>query len=214
VTSARSEILARVRAAIAARPGRDTPVPRTYRQAGDLPAEDRIRLFCQRVADYRAEIECVDATQIAPAIRRACERHGARRMAIAAGLPTDWHPAGVELIDDTGLDAHALDDLDGAITGCTVAVAETGTLALAAGPHEGRRAVTLVPDLHICVVQAEQIVELLPEALAVLGELVIGERRPITLISGPSATSDIELARVEGVHGPRKLAVLVVGEHD
>ena len=203
-----------MRAATAGEPARSTPVPRTYRQAGDRPADDRIRLFCQRVADYRAEIECVDATQIAAAILRACERHGARRMAIAASLPTDWHPAGVELIRDTGLDARALDDLDGAITGCTVAVAETGTLALAAGPHEGRRAITLVPDLHICVVHAGQIVELLPEALAVLGELVIGERRPITLISGPSATSDIELARVEGVHGPRRLAVLVVQERD
>jgi L-lactate dehydrogenase complex protein LldG len=107
------------------------------------------------------------------------------------------------------LSARALDALDGVITGCTVAIAQTGTIALTGGQHEGRRALSLVPDLHICIVEQRQIVEIVPEAVALLGDLVARERRPITLVSGPSATSDIELSRVEGVHGPRTLVVLV-----
>jgi L-lactate dehydrogenase complex protein LldG len=112
-------------------------------------------------------------------------------------------------IEDTGLTAAELDQVDGALTGCTAAVAETGTIILTAQRHEGRRALTLVPDLHICVVRESQIVELLPEALEALRG---SEQRPITFVSGPSATSDIELSRVEGVHGPRTLVVLVVKE--
>src|SRR5207302_5030261 len=96
-----------------------------------------------------------------------------------------------------------LDGLDGVVTGCTLAIAETGTLVLAAGAAEGRRALTLVPDLHICVVGRDRVVELVPEAFDRLGELVRRERRPLTFVSGPSATSDLELSRVEGGHGPR-----------
>jgi L-lactate dehydrogenase complex protein LldG len=109
--------------------------------------------------------------------------------------------------EDHGLDAHELDGLDGVLTGCTVAIAETGTLVLADGVTEGRRALTLVPDLHICVVRTDQVVETVPEAFAALRGL---ERRPLTFVSGPSATSDIELSRVRGVHGPRTLEVIVV----
>ncbi len=125
----------------------------------------------------------------------ACRRRGGR-------------PGAVE---DHGLTADELDGLDGALTGCTVAIAETGTIVLTAQPHEGRRALTLVPDLHICVVRESQICELVPEALDVIREHGL-ERRPITLVSGPSATSDIELSRVEGVHGPRTLVVLVAAD--
>jgi L-lactate dehydrogenase complex protein LldG len=113
-------------------------------------------------------------------------------------------------LPDTSLDTAGFDSLDGAITGCTAAIAETGTIILAAGPETGRRALTLIPDLHICVVERSQIVELVPEGLRRAGVIVRAEGRPITLVSGPSATSDIELSRVEGVHGPRHLVVLVV----
>ena len=124
-----------------------------------------------------------------------------------AGLPAAWRPDGS--IEDSGLTPHELDAVDGVITGCSVAIAETGTIVLTAAPSEGRRAITLVPDLHICIVEAAQIVELVPEAIARL-EDAVRERRPLTFISGPSATSDIELSRVEGVHGPRTLVVLVI----
>jgi L-lactate dehydrogenase complex protein LldG len=171
---------------------------------------ETVACFCERVADYRAEVRQVSAPQLADAIAAACRAHGARRLVIAPALPTDWRPSEFELVEDLDLTPRELDALDGVLTGCTVAVAETGTIALTSGPHEGRRAISLVPDLHICVVREDQIVELVPEAIEVLGDLLARERRAITLISGPSATSDIELSRVEGVHGPRTLVVLVV----
>jgi L-lactate dehydrogenase complex protein LldG len=127
---------------------------------------------------------------------------------VPPGLPGEWRPPGLDVVEDHGLTARELDGLDGVLTGCTLAIAETGTLVLAAGPAEGRRALTLVPDLHICVVRASQVVDGVPAAFAELGSLA---RRPLTLVSGPSATSDIELNRVEGVHGPRTLVVLVAG---
>ena len=129
----------------------------------------------------------------------------AGRIGVPPGLPPSWRPP--DAVEDHGLSPRELDALDGVLTGCTVAIAETGTLVLAGGPSEGRRALTLVPDLHVCVVRAEQVVETVPEAFDALRGL---ERRPLTFVSGPSATSDIELERVEGVHGPRTLVVLIV----
>jgi L-lactate dehydrogenase complex protein LldG len=141
-----------------------------------------------------------------------------RRLGVPPGLPGDWRPDGVTVVEDDGvtvveddgLGPHELDALDGVVTGCTLAIAETGTLVLAAGPTEGRRALTLVPDLYVCVVDESQVVSDLPTALPEIARLVRAERRPVTFISGPSATSDIELHRVEGVHGPRQLVVLIV----
>jgi len=211
MSTARSEILDRIAAAVGGSP-ESTPVLRAYRRAGALSAPDRVACFCERVGDYRADVRRIEPTAVAAAIEAACREHGARRLVVPSGLPAAWRPGGVELVDDEALTPRELDALDGVATGCTVAIADSGTIVLAAGPAEGRRAITLVPDLHICVVEEAQIVELVPEATAVLDDLVARERRPLTLISGPSATSDIELSRVEGVHGPRTLVVLVVAK--
>jgi L-lactate dehydrogenase complex protein LldG len=197
--SARDEVLARVRAATG---GAHPPaaVAREYRRAGTLDRDALVELFCARVGEYRAEVRVVE--DVGAAVAELC---AGRRIAVPPGLPEPWRPDGA--IVDGGLGPHELDGLDGVVTGCTVAIAETGTIVLTAAPHEGRRALTLVPDLHICVVEDARIVELVPEAI----ERLAGHwaTRPITLVSGPSATSDIELNRVEGVHGPRTLVVLV-----
>ena len=205
--SAREELLARVRAAI--RDAEPPPVARAYRSAGALDPEARVARFCERVGEYRARVARLDGG-VDVAIGEALARHGARTVVVPPGLPPHWRPGGVEVVEDDGLTAHGLDGVDGVVTGCTVGIAETGTIVLSGAPHEGRRALTLVPDLHVCVVEERQVVELVPEAIAVLAPLVRAERRPLTFVSGPSATSDIELSRVEGVHGPRDLVVLVV----
>ena len=134
------------------------------------------------------------------------------RIVIPPALPLDWRPDGLALVEDHGLGPAELDRMDGVLTGCALAIAETGTIVLAAGPREGRRALTLVPDLHVCVLAEGDIVELVPEATDRLGDLLVRQHRPLTLVSGPSATSDIELSRVEGVHGPRRLVVVVLQE--
>jgi L-lactate dehydrogenase complex protein LldG len=200
VSAAREEILRSVRDAVAgARPAE--PVTRTYRR--EAPAD--VDLLCERLADYRADVRRVSA-DLAAAVADALAAHEATRVAVPAGLPAEWRP--FDLIEDGGLSPRELDALDGAVTTCAAACAETGTIALDGGPGQGRRALSLVPDLHVCVVQAEQVVETVPELVAAL-EPSAREGRPITLVSGPSATSDIELNRVEGVHGPRRLVVVV-----
>jgi L-lactate dehydrogenase complex protein LldG len=204
VSAAREEILQRVVTAIGD-PATETAATRAYRRAGTLSGEQLVDLFCRRVGEYRATVHRVAATDVAATIASVC---GRRTLAVAPGVPPDWR-AGFAV--DNGLTAQELDRVDGALTGCTAAIAETGTIVLTAGPLDGRRALTLVPDLHVCIVREAQIVELLPEALAMIGADRL-ERRPITFVSGPSATSDIELSRVEGVHGPRELVVLVVKE--
>lgn len=209
MSAAREAILRRIRSAGAAA----EPAPtRGYRRSGARTAPERLELFCERIADYRAEVLRVGAADLRDAIAEVLASRSAARVGIPIGLPSDWRPGSGGLIEDNELAARELDRLDGALTGCTVAIAETGTIVLSGRPSEGRRALSLVPDLHVCVVGAEQIVELVPEAIAVLGELVRRERAPVTFISGPSATSDIELNRVEGVHGPRTLVVLIVSQ--
>lgn len=207
MSAARQEILDRVRAAKGGATA--PPIPRGYRHEDERPHDQLVALFCERVNDYKASVERVASAGLRDAISAAASRHGAQRLVVPPGLPDQWRPPGLELIRDDSLTPHALDRLDGVITGCTVAIAETGTIMLSAGPQEGRRVLSLVPDLHICVVDASQVVGTVPEAIARVAPVVHDERRPVTLISGPSATSDIELQRVEGVHGPRKLVVLV-----
>ena len=209
VSDPRELMLARVRRAISGAPT-PAPVVRSYRRAGTHERAARVELLCERLRDYRAEADVVRPRQLRAAIAEAFARHDAVRVAVPAGVPAVWRPTGLELIEDSDQDACDLDHLDGVLTGATLAIAETGTIVLAGAPADGRRALSLVPDLHVCVVADAQIVELVPEAFDRLSALVGVESRPLTFISGPSATSDIELSRVEGVHGPRRLVVLVV----
>jgi L-lactate dehydrogenase complex protein LldG len=206
VSAAREEILGRVRSALAGSAPPE-PVVRAYRRGGSPVNTETVALLCERLTDYKAEVRRVEASGLAAAIGETCAARAVSRLGVPQGLPEAWRPGGVELVEDGGLTPRELDRLDGVVTGCTLAIAETGTIVLAASPSEGRRALTLVPDLHICVVQEGQIVDSVPRAFAELAALA---RRPLTLISGPSATSDIELSRVEGVHGPRQLVVVIV----
>lgn len=209
---AREEILGRVRAALRDVPAGETPgdvaVDRSYARRDGLDPAARVDAFAERVAEYRATVRRVGKGEVGDAVASVLERHGARRVAVAPGVPAAWRAAGgVEWLDDGEgpLDHAALDAADGVVTGCAAGVALTGTIALDGGPRSGRRALTLLPDLHVCVVEADQVVGTLAELFE-----RVGPERPVTLISGPSATSDIELNRVEGVHGPRRLEVLVV----
>jgi L-lactate dehydrogenase complex protein LldG len=147
--------------------------------------------------------------EVAAAIGRIAADAGAHRIGIPADVPKEWRSVnGVELVEDASLSVQQLDGLDGAVTGCAAAIAEVGAFVLDSGAGQGRRALSLVPDLHICIVREDQVVGLVPEAVRVLEEAVTAGR-PLTFVAGPSATSDIELDRVEGVHGPRVLHVVV-----
>ena len=202
---AREAILARTREALGDRPTA-VAIPRDYERT--LPAGTAIaELFAERVSDYRATVHPTTAAELPATIAAVLAERGARRLATPAGVPGEWlAQSDVERVgDDPPLSFGDLDRLDGVITACAVAIAETGTIILDGGADQGRRALSLLPDLHVCVVMASQVVGSVPEALARLEPT-----RPQTWISGPSATSDIELQRVEGVHGPRRLDVVFV----
>jgi L-lactate dehydrogenase complex protein LldG len=208
--NAREEVLGRVRTAMAGGAA-PAPVARDYRTAGqprDLAADELLELLVDRLVDYRALVRRSTTSLVAASVVAALTERGARRIAVPQGiLPAglDRLEPGIELVgDDPPLTAAQLDGLDGVLTGCAVAIAETGTIVLDGGTGQGRRILSLVPDYHLVVVTAAQVVAGVPEALARLDPA-----RPQTWISGPSATSDIELDRVEGVHGPRTLEVIL-----
>jgi L-lactate dehydrogenase complex protein LldG len=208
--NAREEVLGRVRTAVAGGVA-PAPVARDYRTAGqprDLAADELLELLVDRLVDYRALVRRSTTSLVAASVVAALTERGARRIAVPQGiLPAglDRLEPGIELVgDDPPLTAAQLDGLDGVLTGCAVAIAETGTIVLDGGTGQGRRILSLVPDYHLVVVTAAQVVAGVPEALARLDPA-----RPQTWISGPSATSDIELDRVEGVHGPRTLEVIL-----
>ena len=208
--NAKDEILARIRTATGDGPA-PPPVARDYRTADrptGLDGEALLELLVDRLVDYRALVRRCTTTMVAATGVAALTERGARRVAVPDGiLPQglDRLEPGIELVgDDPPLTPAQLDGLDGVLTGCAVAIAETGTIVLDAGPGQGRRVLSLVPDYHLVVVTAAQVVAGVPEAVARLDA-----SRPQTWISGPSATSDIELDRVEGVHGPRTLEVIV-----
>ena len=203
MSAARAEVLGRIRSALGAAPV-VPDVPRDYHPAGTAAVDlDR---FCERVADYRATVHRVSQADLPAALAEVAGRLGLGRVGTALDVELD----GVELVrDEPPLSIADLDGLDGVLTGCALGIAETGTLVLDGAGSSGRRALTLVPDVHLCVIAEDQVVASVPDAVAALAAAA-AEGRPITLVSGPSATSDIELDRVEGVHGPRTLEVFVV----
>jgi L-lactate dehydrogenase complex protein LldG len=198
MSAAREAILGRIRAATKDVPAGEPP-------AWD-PAVDRDPAVAYRRHGDRDRL----GGDVQAAVAEALTRHGATRLAVPADLPPGWLPADLHVLDASRASVSDLDEVHGVVTGCALAIAETGTIVLDGGEAQGPRRLTLLPDLHICVVRAEQIVPSVPEAIEAL-QPAFRDGRPVTFISGPSATSDIELERVEGVHGPRRLEVLVVG---
>ncbi|HUA02357.1 MAG TPA: lactate utilization protein C [Solirubrobacteraceae bacterium] len=199
--SARDEILDRVREALrpAPRPVRD--IPRDYRAT----TQDGLDAFLERLAHYDARAIHTTTTDLDATVRNTLTERQARDVITPDGVPGSWLTTVNQLKDTPPLDNEALDGADGVVTTCALAIAQTGTIVLDGGPGMGRRALTLLPDYHLCVVRTEQIVPSVPEAVSRLDPT-----RPLTFISGPSATVDIEMVRVKGVHGPRTLDVILV----
>ncbi len=212
--SARDEVLSRIRTAIGNAPGeggqKDAParageVPHGYRLRRDADPGELLDLLAVRLTDYKATVRRTTPSLLAAAIGEALMQRGARRVVVPPGLDLPTLPTGVEAVADSQFTPAELDTFDGTITAAAVAIAETGTIILDGSPDQGRRAISLVPDYLLCIVRAGQVVALLPEAITRLLP-----DRPQTWISGPSATVDIEFERVEGVHGPRTLEVIIV----
>lgn len=218
MSSPRDVVLDRIRAALKDVPASEKPedvaIDRGYRHVDDAPEKDRLELFIDRVRDYKAKVKVARPEALGAAIAESCAARNVKRLVVPADLPDGWAPPGVELVREPGLTNDQLDHTDGVLTACALGIAQTGTVVLDSGPGQGRRAITLVPDYHLCVIRQDQVVGLVPEAVVKLQSAAEAPERPITFISGPSATSDIELNRVEGVHGPRTLEVIVVTELD
>ncbi|MFB6769595.1 lactate utilization protein C [Streptomyces sp. NPDC056337] len=208
--SSRERILGRVRRALADAPADEVPVARDYlREHGRRTTGQTVDLLAENLADYRAIVHRCGDGELSALLMRLLAAHGSTSVVVPPGLPPEWLKAvdATRVHDRAASTPQELDLVDSVVTGCAVAVAETGTIVLDGSPDQGRRRITLVPDHHICVVRVpDQVVSSVPQALERLDPA-----RPLTWISGPSATSDIELDRVEGVHGPRTLEVVLVG---
>jgi L-lactate dehydrogenase complex protein LldG len=202
--TAREAILANIRAALGPNATRQTAaIPRDYRAATD----DNLATFLDRLAHYEATTHVMGADELDRAVRVALQRQGARNVVVPKGIPPAWVQGIEPLLDeDPWCKPEALDISDGVLTTCALAIAQTGTIVLDGGPGMGRRALTLLPDYHLCIVRTDQLVGSVPEAIRVLEA---EPTRPLTFVSGPSATVDIEMTRVRGVHGPRRLEVIV-----
>ncbi len=214
MSHSRETIFGRIRTALKDVPASETPedvkIDRSYLTVDPSPRADLIRRFIERVSEYRAKVKTTTADDLPRAIAESCAARGIQKLVVPSDLPEDWAPADLALIREPGLTIDQLEHSDGVLTACALGIAQTGTVVLDSGPGQGRRAITLLPDYHLCVIFEHQIVGLVPEAVAKLETAAASPDRPITFISGPSATSDIELNRVEGVHGPRTLEVIVV----
>jgi L-lactate dehydrogenase complex protein LldG len=211
--SAREAILGRVRAALGNRAGERAAdyaaVPRAYRQGPSLDADARVALFEERLRDYGVKVARCANDGVAEAIAGMLRERDVPGVLTPSGFPREWLPKGLEFTAAEGMAYDAIDRADGVITLCSAAIALTGTIILQdLAPGQGPRALSLIPDYHLCIVDAAQIVETVPEAIRAIDARQI---RTLTTISGPSATSDIEMTRVRGVHGPRTLEVIIRG---
>lgn len=211
MSTAREEILGRIRSAVGGSPDRVEygQIRRAYQRVGTLAREACLELLKDRLLDYDAEIfEVAGEAEIAGAVEEALRRAGERNVLVAESFPQAWLPGGVEVVVDAALATEQMDGLGTVLTTCESAVASTGTIVLVHEGAQGRRAITLLPDHHICVLARGQVVETVAEALAAVSAQ---RRAAMTTISGPSATSDIEMTRIRGVHGPRRLSVVLYG---
>lgn len=204
--SSRQVILDRVRAATHSDENHYDALPRKYIQQGSLDAEERVRLMTERLREYGAEVTEVPPADLPKAIVQRIQASGRDQIVVPATRPAGWLGAGVNWKLDNNLCYEEIERCGGVITAASAAIADSGTIVLHHGPHEGRRVITLLPDFHLCVLRATQIVETLPEYFARFPE----PPRLATYISGPSATADIEMTRIKGVHGPRFLSVIIV----
>lgn len=213
--TAKEEILARIAHSLAGGPPRlpedrnreYEALPRLYRQSGSLDSAGRLNLLEDRLHDYNAVVYRCGEAEIAATVAKVLAARGKRGLAVPEGLPPSWLPDGFEFVHGDRLTYDELDRCEGVLTGCAAAIAFTGTIVLKHGPGEARRALTLVPDYHLCIVRTEQVVETVPEGIRRMNAF---RTSPLTTVSGPSATSDIEMTRVKGVHGPRTLDVILV----
>ncbi len=212
-TDARTAILSSIRSAL--RSSMDAAeiadeyaaISRTYKRVGTLGRDALLDLFAHRLREYDAGVSYCPVDKISDEIARILRSRGRSKIAVPDGLPAGWLPEGFEFEDGTHFDDYQLDLMDGVLTGCTVAIAETGSIVLQTAAAQGPRILSLVPDYHLCVVFAEQVVETVPESFAQLDAV---STLPTTFFSGPSATADIEMTRIKGVHGPRFLDVVLV----
>ena len=206
----RAQVLAKI--GVPAKEGVDlaqaySKIDRAYRRVGSLDLAARLEMFEHRLREYDALVYRATPEDLAQTIAHVLSGRGKSRIAIPGGLPTTWLSAGFSFVPAENLPTGELDRMDGLLSGCTVAIAATGTLVLQNAPAQGARRLSLVPDYHLCIVKASQVVETVPEAMAILEP---GSGLPTTFISGPSATADIEMTRIKGVHGPRFLDVILV----
>jgi len=208
--SSRERVLERIRKANLTAASPQQPIPRRYDGVGSDRSStqgdsETVALFEERLRDYDARVFSVRSDEIAAKAAEILTAGNRLRIAIPAGLPAAWQARGPEWISDHELSVDVLNAVDGVMTASTLGVAASGSIVLQHGPAEGRRVLTLLPDYHLCVVEAAQVVKTLPEAFRLLDPM-----RPVTFFSGPSATADIEMIRIKGVHGPRFLDVLLV----
>jgi L-lactate dehydrogenase complex protein LldG len=208
--SGREEVLARIRRGIGPPLNRSTEyasLGRHYRQRGSLPREEVLEIFADRLRDYGCGVYRCSESDLPKIIGDLLEERGKSSLLVPSGLPLQWLPPAFDFIRDPQMTNHELDGAEGVATGCAVAIAATGTIVLAHSSAAGNRALTLIPDYHLCIVLEQQVVETVPEGIERITNL---SRLPLTMVAGPSATADIEMTRVKGVHGPRTLDVILV----